>query len=251
MGDAELPAFVPDWDIPAGVRALQTECGQGPSPFGGFNLGDHVGDDPARVSANRRRLSRFTGANPVWLSQVHGTKVFHIARDGAEIAPEADAAMTTAPGQACTIMTADCLPVLIADREARVVGAAHAGWRGLAAGVIERLVAHMTQVPGVRASDLTVWLGPAIGPTAFEVGPEVVDVFVAQDVENKRHFKAHPAIRGKFLADLPELAGDILRKAGIESVTGSHLCTVSHSERFYSYRRDRVTGRMASLIWLD
>ena len=251
MGDAELPVFVPDWDLPAGVRALQTECGRGPSPFGGFNLGDHVGDDPARVSTNRRRLSQSMGAIPIWLRQVHGTRVCHIEDAAPEIAQEADAAMTIARGRACAIMTADCLPVLIADREARVVGAAHAGWRGLAAGVIQRLLADMTQVPGVRACDLIVWLGPAIGPTAFEVGQDVIDAFVAQSVANRRHFKVHPESREKFLVDLPGLALDILVKAGVKSVTDSGLCTMSLPERFYSYRRDGITGRMASLIWLD
>ena len=247
---AGLPALVPDWDLPAGVRALQTECGVGAAPYGGFNLGDHVGDDDAHVTRNRQRLLQATGATPVWLNQVHGTQVHELRH--VTVAPvEADAALTGQRGLACTIMTADCLPVLVADRQARVVGAAHAGWRGLAGGVIQALLAAMTAVPGVKLSDLTVWLGPAIGPTAFEVGPEVRAAFVALNPAHDRWFQPLMASPGKHLADLPGLARAILQQAGVEDVTLSGLCTVSLPNRFYSYRRDAVTGRMASLIWLD
>lgn len=247
MSLESLPAFVPNWSLPAGVKALQTQCGVGSAPFGGFNLGDHVGDDEARVIANRQQLARTIGASPAWLRQVHGTTVGRME----DREPEADAILTQQRGQACAIMTADCLPVMVADRQARVVGAAHAGWRGLAAGVIQQLIAAMTSVPGVTPATLTVWLGPAIGPKAFEVGQEVFDAFVAQSAAHRPSFRAHPETEGKFLADLPGLAMTILQSLGVEDVTASGLCTVSLPERFYSYRRDGVTGRMASLIWLD
>lgn len=253
MSFGGLPAFIPDWNLPDGVKALQTVRGAGGEPFGGFNLGDHVGDDPVCVARHRQSLAKVIGTNPVWLTQVHGTTVVDLAHlDQVQIGmPEADAAMTRGRRLACAIMTADCLPVLIADREARVVGAAHAGWRGLAAGVIEQLVAAMTRVPGVKTSDLTVWLGPAIGPSAFEVGQEVVEAFVGLDSANRIRFQPHPETPGKYLADLPGLASDVLGKAGVADVTASGLCTVSLPDRFYSYRRDGVTGRMASLIWLE
>ena len=250
MNWSGLPAFVPDWDLPVGVCALQTECGVGVAPYGGFNLGDHVGDDAAHVLRNRQRLRQAIGATPIWLSQVHGSQVRQLRQPLA--APvEADAALTDLRGLACTIMTADCLPVLVADRQARVVGAAHAGWRGLAGGVIQALLAALTAVPGVRLRDLTVWLGPSIGPTVFEVGSDVRAAFVAQNPAHAASFKPLVDYPGKYLADLPGLAQAILQQAGVEDVTLSGLCTVSLSSRFYSYRREGVTGRMASLIWLE
>lgn len=248
-----LPAFVPDWPLPAGVKALQTECGQGPAPYGGFNLGDHVGDEMASVAAHRQRLVQVTGVSPIWLRQVHGMAVHNIDALPPEPPepPEADAAVTRQRGVACTVLTADCLPVLVADRQARVVGAAHAGWRGLADGVIQQLIGAMTRVPGVTTGDLTVWLGPAIGPMAFEVGQEVVDAFTMQHARQQAYFRQHPVAAGKYLADLPGLASDILQGCGVGNVTVSGLCTVSLADRFYSYRREGVTGRMASLIWLE
>lgn len=249
-----LPALVPDWLLPPGVQALQTECGSGPAPYGGFNLGDHVGDAMSDVNANRQRLIQATGVTPIWMRQVHGIAVHHIDALPPEPPkpPEADAAMTRKRGVACTVLTADCLPVLVADRQARVVGAAHAGWRGLAGGVIQRLVAAMTRVPGVTTGDLTVWLGPAIGPMAFEVGQEVVDAFTMRHPGRQAYFRPHTPAAGKYLADLPGLARNILQDCGVGDVTLSGLCTFSQSDRFYSYRRaGGVTGRMASLIWLE
>lgn len=250
---SDLPAFTPDWSLPAGVRALQTECGRGLLPYGEFNLGDHVGDDMARVHANRQRLMRGTGVTPVWLRQVHGSVVYDAGAYDAKkaVVPEADAALTERPGIACTVLTADCLPVLIADRQARVVAAAHAGWRGLAVGVIEQLIDAMLRVPGVTTRDLTVWLGPAISPSAFEVGQEVVDAFLAQSAVHAGCFKQHPIAPGKLLANLPGLALNVLQAKGVEDITLSGLCTASLDDRFYSYRRAGVTGRMASLIWLE
>lgn len=245
-----LPAFVPDWGLPAGVKALQTECGQGPQPYGGFNLGDHVGDAIAHVAGNRQTLVEALGVSPVWMRQVHGTRVLTLTDPTVE-PPEADAALTQQSDIACAIMTADCLPVLVADRQARVVGAAHAGWRGLANGVIEQLVNAMTAVPGVTSRDLSVWLGPAIGPNAFEVGQDVVDAFVRRGASLSACFRLHPVNAGKYLADLTALATQILRTLGVEDITASNLCTYTQSDRFYSYRRQAVTGRMASLIWLE
>lgn len=245
-----LPVFVPDWTLPPGVKALQTGRGVGPAPYGGFNLGDHVGDVSARVEGHRQQLRARIGATPVWMRQVHGTHVLDLD-EPPMTTPEADAAMSRQPGVACTVMTADCLPVLIADRQARVVGAAHAGWRGLAAGVLENLVGQMIRVPGVSPQSLSVWLGPAIGPDAFEVGPDVVDAFVHRNVAYHRCFQPHPESHGKYLADLAELATQTLHAQGIEAITGSQLCTMTLADRFYSYRRDGVTGRMASLIWLE
>ena len=247
---ALIPAFVPDWALPAGVKALQTECGQGAHPYGGFNLGEHVGDDIARVTRNRQTLVDTIGAAPVWMRQVHGTRVLEL-NDVSSAISEADAAMTACPGIACAIMTADCLPVLVADRQARVVGAAHAGWRGLAEGVVEQLIDTMCRVPGVTPHDLSVWLGPAIGPTAFEVGQDVVDTFVRRDTADATAFRVHPSSTGKYLADMSALATRVLRARGVEDITPSGLCTYMLKDRFYSYRRDGVTGRMASLIWLE
>ena len=186
--------------------------------------------------------------DPVWLSQVHGTRVLTLTGSESPLAlHDADAVMTTVPGQVCAIMTADCLPVLVADRQGQVVGAAHAGWRGLAAGVLEALVQGMTTLGHVQAQDLMVWLGPAIGPTAFEVGDDVRDTFLIQSPVHASSFQAHTA--GKWLADLPALARQKLAALGVSAVTGSGYCTYTSAD-FYSYRRNKVTGRMASLIWI-
>ena len=234
--------LTPDWPAPPRVRALQTLRGGGcsPAPWDSFNLGDHVGDDPARVAANRAVLRRRLPAGPVWLRQVHGT----VAVDAA-ICPEnaeADAAFARRPGVVCAVMTADCLPVLFCDRAGTVVAAAHAGWRGLAAGVIERTLSAM------NCDDVSVWLGPAIGPDHFEVGDEVREAFLDTDANAAVAFRSHGP--GKWLADIYQLASLQLAELGVDSIHGGGLCTVADSGRFYSYRRDgAATGRMASLIW--
>lgn len=245
-----LPAFVPDWHLPPGVKALQTERGTGALPYGSFNLGDHVGDELPKVAAHRQQLAEYIGAAPVWLKQVHGT---HVRQQDTspDTIPEADAVMTQQPRIACTIMTADCLPVLVADRQARVIGAAHAGWRGLANGVLQQLIQMMTRVPGVAPQSLQVWLGPVIGPSAFEVGQDVVDVFTQGKTHLHACFTTHPEAAGKYLADLPAVATSTLHETGVDDITSSNLCTHTLADRFYSYRRDGVTGRMASLIWLE
>ncbi len=242
MSDAWI---VPDWPAPARVRALSTTRAGGVSvaPYDSLNLGTHVGDDPANVAANRAQVRRIVRSEPAWLNQVHGTVVV----DAASVAgvPDADASVSRTPGAVCVVMTADCLPVLLCDRAGSVVGAAHAGWRGLHGGVIEATVAAMQVAP----ADVIAWLGPAIGPTAFEVGDEVRAAFVAVDAIADAAFK--PAGQpGKWLADIYLLARQRLAALGVTAVYGGDCCTVSESRRFFSYRRDGVTGRMASLVWL-
>lgn len=236
----------PEWDLPAGVGALLTTRagGQSIGPFASFNLGGHVGDDPAAVAANRARLRGFLPAEPLWLNQVHGAAVADA--DMCEAVPEADAALARSSRRACAVLTADCLPVLLCDDDASVVAAAHAGWRGLAAGVLENTVRGM----GVAPHRVRAWLGPAIGPQAFEVGDEVRAAFVAADPEAAAAFVARQ-VEGKWLADLFQLARRRLIAAGVTRISGGGVCTVSAPQRFYSYRRDGVTGRFASLVWLE
>ncbi len=237
-------AFVPDWPAPAAVRALQTlrTGGVSAAPWASFNLGTHVGDAPGHVAANRARLGSLLPAPPLWLNQVHGTAVADA--DAAAGLPDADAAVSRLPGRVCAVMTADCLPVLLCDCDGTVVGAVHAGWRGLCAGVIEATVAAM-RVPPER---LLAWLGPAIGPATFEVGDEVRAAFVAHDAQAAAAFRA--AAPGKWLADIFLLARQRLARAGVGAVHGGGQCTVADEVRFFSYRREGTTGRMATLIWL-
>ncbi len=233
----------PDWPAPSTVRAVVTTRRGGVSlpPFDTFNLGAHVGDDPAHVAENRRRLSEALALpqEPAWLTQVHGTQVVR-----AEEAGEADAVWTNQIGPVCAILTADCLPVLFCDEQGTRVAAAHAGWRSLVGGVLEATVAAM-DVPGER---IMAWLGPAIGPTCFEVGEEVRAEFLARDDGAEACF--HPSPQGRWLADLYALARRRLTACGVQAVYGGGLCTYRDADLFYSYRRDGRTGRMASLIWL-
>lgn len=237
--------IVPVWTAPPGVRALSTTRvgGVSAAPWHSFNLGDHVGDDARAVAANRALLRRALPAEPVWLNQVHGTRCIDAAT--ARPGSEADASFTRQRGVVCAVLTADCLPVLLCDEAATVVGIAHAGWRGLAAGVIEAAVAAM-QLPG---GELMAWLGPAIGPQAFEVGGEVRERFVAHDAQAVAAFVTAPS--GKWRCDIYALARQRLRALGVRRVAGADSCTVADSKRFFSYRRDGATGRMASLIWLE
>lgn len=249
-----MDLIIPDWpDLPANVRALSTSRRGGVSlaPFddgsgtGGLNLGAHAADCVQHVRENRNLLRTLLPAEPAWLTQVHGTAIVDAA--GLSGAPEADASVTTAGGTVCAIMTADCLPVLFCDQNGWVVAAAHAGWRGLAAGILEKTVARMR---AAGAGEITTWLGPAIGPEYFEVGEDVRQAFVAQDAGTSAAFQPILAHKGKYLADIYALARTRLRHAGVHRISGGGLCTVSDSRRFFSYRRDKVTGRMASLIWL-
>jgi len=237
--------ILPDWPAPVRVKGLMTTRAGGVSqaPWAGLNLGDHVGDDPERVAANRARLRQHLPAEPGWLKQVHSARVVELGR---EPNPEADAAFTRQPVQVCAVLTADCLPVLFCDRAGSVVAAAHAGWRGLVGGVLEATVAAM-QVP---PDEVFAWMGAAIGPQAFEVGDEVRQAFVAQHAAASGAFVPQPT-PGKWLADIYQLARIRLEHAGVQAIYGGGRCTYQEAETFYSYRRDGVTGRMASLIWLE
>lgn len=238
--------MIPDWPAPTRVRAISTTRLGGVSspPYHGFNLAEHVGDDPVCVAENRRLLTAQVGlpADPVWLEQVHGTDV--VAAEAVCRPVAADAAWTRTPGRPCVVMTADCLPVLLCDRAGTVVAAAHGGWRGLVGGVVGATVARMAVPP----AELLAWLGPAIGPNAFEVGEEVRAAFLALDRDCGDCFRPSPA--GRWLADLYQLARRQLQGLGVPTVHGGGWCTFSEPERFFSYRRDHRTGRMATLIWL-
>jgi YfiH family protein len=236
--------LIPDWPAPAGVKACVTTRAGGVSlaPFDSLNLGDHVDDNPEAVAENRRRLTGRFSIKPAWLKQVHGIDV--VEADPSVVAT-ADASWTATPGIACSAMTADCLPALFCDRAGTRVAAAHAGWRGLAAGVLEATLESLKTAP----EEVLVWLGPAIGPQAFEVGPEVREAFVRQLPQTEQAFvPSHNP--GKFMADIYKLARLRLAACGITAVYGGDFCTVS-DPRFYSYRRSPRTGRFASLIWLE
>jgi YfiH family protein len=243
-----LPAdwIAPAWPAPPGVRAFVTTRNGGVSRgrYASFNLGLRSGDDPQAVAENRRRLRALLPAEPRWLAQVHGATV--VDADALAAPVEADAAVAAAPGTVCAVMIADCLPVLFASEDGRLVAAAHAGWRGLAAGVLENTV-HALCERGARRAALLAYIGPGIGPAAFEVGGDVHDAFTADDPQAAAAFAPHRP--GKWLADLPRLARRALARAGVERVYGGTLCTHADAARFYSYRRDGQTGRMAALIW--
>ncbi len=237
----------PQWPAPPWVKAVSTTRAGGISqgPYASLNLGAHVGDNPRAVASNRAMLREQLGlpVEPHWLTQVHGCRVATAEQAGPGC--EADAICTRQPWQVCAVMTADCLPLLICNRRGDRVCAVHAGWRGLAAGVIEAAIA---KFDGPTA-DLLVWLGPAIGPGAFEVGEEVRQAFVAQVSGAQTAFTPNGA--GRWLADIYSLARQRLDRLGVGFVGGGEYCTVTDRERFFSYRRDGVTGRMVSLIWLE
>ncbi len=273
-GDLAVPPgwLRPDWPAPANVRAVCTtrEGGVSAAPYASLNLGDHVGDHAADVQANRAALRSAIGARPVFLQQVHGCEVLGLSpdtRDGSV----ADACETQAPGIACTIMVADCLPVLFTDRSGSWVAAAHAGWRGLAGeggqGVLEAVLKSF-QAPAPQecgqaamkrdAGEVLAWLGPCIGPQAFEVGAEVREAFCATDAGAAAHFRAQGAA-GKYLADLAGLARRRLQALGVAHISGNDgsaaWCTVSDPARFFSHRRDTArlggSGRFAACVWLE
>lgn len=237
-----------DWPAPAHVRAVQTTRSGGFSlpPYDSLNLGDHAGDDAITVARNRQSLSDVVPSEPLWLEQIHGVEV--VVAEHAGCKPRADACISRAKNAVCAIMTADCLPVLLCDQTGTVVAAAHAGWRGLADGVIEATVKAMD----VPTQTLMAWLGPAIGPQAFEVGGDVRDAFVSRDANASLAFTSHPSLLTphKYLADICQLARQRLHSLGITQIYGGGLCTYTDHKRFFSFRRDGQTGRMATLIWL-
>ena len=247
--DLDCPGgLIPAWPAPPQVRALQTTRQGGVSlpPFAAFNLGAHVDDDPTAVAANRQRLARHLPAEPRWLEQVHGVRVLDL--DGSPADDRvADAVLTRQAGRVCAVLTADCLPVLFCDLEGSVVAAAHAGWRGLAQGVLEATLAALAVPP----HQVLAWLGPGIGPVAFEVGAEVRTAFVAHAAAAAAHFRPSPHAPGHYLADLHGLARQRLQACGVGQIHGGGFCTYSDAERFFSFRRDGRTGRMASLIWRE
>lgn len=233
----------PDWPAPANVRGFTTTRKGGVSvgPWASLNLGSNCGDEAQHVGQNQRILRALLPSDPGWLKQVHGN---HVVAWGGDAGAGADAIIAGQRAQVCAVLTADCLPVLFCDRRGSKVAAAHAGWRGLAAGVLEATVVAMACEP----EQVMAWLGPAIGPQAFEVGRDVYDAFVHLNAENSIAFKPHG---DRWLADIYQLATLALIRAGIKQVSGGEYCTYSDPEKFFSYRRDRVTGRMASVIWLD
>lgn len=235
-----------DWPAPPRVRAGVSlrSGGASENAYASLNLGDHVGDRPERVAENRRRLTADRGlpGAPHWLEQIHGTRVVDLDR---EWSGPADGAVTGRSGVVCAIMTADCLPVLLTEHGGRRVGAAHAGWRGLAQGVLGSAVAAMQCAPG----SVLAWLGPAIGPAAFEVGDEVREAFLARNQDAQQAFEANA--RGRWQADLYALARLELAALGVQSIHGGGFCTHTDSERFFSHRREAPCGRMVSLIWID
>lgn len=262
--------LTPDWPAPANVRALCTTRVGGVSrgPWAGLNPAAHVGDDPAAVARNRALLRAQLPADPVWLTQVHGTRVVDPAAHTPDLPPpEADAARTQALRTPCAVLTADCLPILLCDRGRRreleegastsaaaevaatEVASIHAGWRGLADGVIGATAAAMCTQP----RDWLAWIGPCIGPEAFECGDDVLAAFCTDHPEARAAFRPHPQHPGKWLGDLPAIARQRLVALGVPAaaIYGGGLCTVSDPQRFYSFRRDGVTGRMASIVWLE
>lgn len=248
---SERDLIRPDLPVSNRVRALCTtrKGGVSQSPWQSLNLGVHVGDNPIDVARNRQHLATFMDVEPGhlgWLNQVHGTDVVELTHDNLDDCPDADASFTREQGAVCAILTADCLPVILADRDGEVVGAAHAGWRSLCGGVLENLIRAMAVDP----SKLIAWFGPSIGPANFEVGPEVRAAFVAQQAESETAFSECGARPGHYLADIYELARLRLSRAGVSDISGGGLCSVDDPERFYSYRRDGQTGRMATLVWL-
>lgn len=254
--------IVPDWPVAAAVRALFTtrsggvssgSWGAGPGLGGGMNLGTAAGDRPQDVLRNREILQSYLPAPPRWLALEHGARVTDAASVGtgspAASNVVADAAVTASAGVVCCVTVADCLPVFLADTQGRAVAVAHAGWRGLAAGVLQACVAALRARVGEPDPELVAFLGPCIGPGAFEVGPDVLEAMRAGLPDARSAFR--PMASGKFLADLPALARQALAQQGVDRVLGGRWCTVSDPGRFYSFRRDRITGRHAALIWIE
>lgn len=244
-----LDVIRPDWPAPKNVRALVTtrQGGVSQPPYDDFNLAMHVGDNPEQVQRNRQQLQQVleTPYEPQWLQQVHGCRVVPARADGE--APEADASFTRQPGLPCAVLTADCLPVLFCTTGGDQVAAAHAGWRGLADGILEATLRSFN----APASEIMAWLGPAIGPEQFEVGADVRDAFLTFSADSAWAFTPHPVKDGYWFGDMYQLACQRLVNQGVVQIYGGSFCTYNEKERFFSYRRNEVTGRMASIVWLS
>jgi YfiH family protein len=257
------PQWIVPADLPHGVGAVMTTRAAGVSrpPWDSLNVGDAVGDEPQAVAENRRRFVAAINAQPVFLRQVHGSRVLDLDRlaagataVGTDASPaEADASVCTTPGRACAVQVADCMPVLLAAPLGRGVAAAHAGWRGLAGGVLEATVTALCERSACAPGELWAWMGPCIGPRQFEVGADVLQAFGVDPFAltgDSPLFRARPGVPQKWLADLPALARLRLARAGVVRAGGGSWCTIEEPSRFFSFRRDRVTGRMAAAIWL-
>ena len=241
---SKIDLIVPDWPAPSNVKAIQATRNGGFSvaPYSSLNLGAHVQDDALAVAKNRQLLNQYLPSEPVWLNQVHGTEVIDAAQSSC--IQEADASFSKNKNVVCVTMTADCLPVLLCNRQGTAVAAIHAGWRSLCDGVIETTI----ELLGVQSEDLIAWLGPAIGPNAFEVGGEVRAAFMAQDAQAGQAFKASG---DKWLGDLYLIAKQRLNNKGVTEIYGGGQCTFSNPDKYFSFRRDGVTGRMATMIWFE
>jgi YfiH family protein len=237
----------PDWAAPANVRAFVTtrQGGVSTGEYASMNLGATSGDDPKDVARNREIAGIHLPSRPRWMAQVHGIAVADLDRLGPDDGPRADAAVTVVPKRVGVVLTADCMPLFFCDVHGTAVGVAHAGWRGMAAGVIEATVRALGSDP----KDVLAWMGPAIGPAAFEVGPEVRAAFMDVDARAASAFVAHG--NGKYLADLYALARQRLERAGVGSVSGGGFCTYREPDRFFSYRRAKASGRMGAFIWME
>ncbi len=239
--------IVPDWPAAPRVRAFVTtrEGGVSEGEYGSLNLGSSSGDDPANVARNRAVVATLLPAEPTWMAQVHGTDVVDLEAVSGRETPRADAAVAASAGRVGVVLTADCMPLFFSDTKGTRVAVAHAGWRGMAAGIIESTVRAMGVAPG----DVIAWMGPTIGPDAFEVGPEVREAFVAADGRAADAFRSHTP--GKFMADLYALARGRLGRAGVTSIHGGGFCTRTDADRFFSYRRAKASGRMGAFIWME
>lgn len=239
----------PNWSVPKNIHAFTTtrEGGVSLEPYFSFNLGDHVGDDKSAVKTNRTLLvEKFSlPQKPIFLTQTHSTRVLQLPYSGQNL--EVDAVYTNVPNQVCVVMTADCLPVLFTTTSGNEVAAAHAGWRGLCDGVLEETVKYFQAKP----EDIIAWFGPAIGPKAFQVGIDVVEKFVVVDEKAKLAFQPDAIEEGKYLSNLYQIATQRLNNLGITQIYGGNHCTFNEKEKFFSYRRDNQTGRMASVIWFE
>ncbi|MDP5254633.1 MULTISPECIES: peptidoglycan editing factor PgeF [unclassified Vibrio] len=243
-----MALLIPTWSAPPSVKAVSSTRldGQSTGPFYGLNLGDHVGDDEINVEHNRLRFQQASGmpSSPVWLTQTHSTQVL-VAGQNTAPGQQADACVTREAGIVCCVMTADCLPILLCDSKGRQVAAVHAGWRGLADGIIEKTLSHF------ESQTVCAWLGPCISANAFEVGDEVKATFVAHDEQAQQAFVRRDSSPGKWWADLPLLATQRLLSQGVSQIAYSNQCTYQQPQSFYSYRRDGQTGRMATAIWIE